>query len=141
MTTYPLASLGGARTNVLVPKEWVRAWLITDQDIRRDLDRRGTRIERAAGRMVRKRTGLLRSTIRKQPGNTATYPYIDVVAGNRKTRYLGFEHDGTAPHVIRPKRRKALRFQAGGVVVFATKVNHPGTQGSHFLTRALPYGA
>lgn len=33
---------------------------------------------------------------------------------------------GTAPHVIRPKNKKALRFTSGGSTIFAKRVNHPG---------------
>ena len=41
----------------------------------------------------------------------------------------------TRPHVIRPVRAKALRFVArDGTVVFAQKVNHPGTKGAHMLS-------
>ena len=41
---------------------------------------------------------------------------------------------GTRPHVIMPRKAKALRFTVGGEVVFATKVNHPGTTGHDFVS-------
>ncbi|NRA02835.1 MAG: HK97 gp10 family phage protein [Myxococcales bacterium] len=47
--------------------------------------------------------------------------------------------EGTAPHVIRPRHRKALRWPvAGGAngFAFAKSVNHPGTQGTFFLKKA-----
>lgn len=44
---------------------------------------------------------------------------------------------GTRPHVIRPRRAKALRFQAGGQTVFAQRVNHPGNAANDFLSQAL----
>lgn len=47
-----------------------------------------------------------------------------------------FVHWGTRPHVIRPKRKKALRWPAGGKFVFAGVVNHPGYKGDPWLTRA-----
>lgn len=34
----------------------------------------------------------------------------------------------TRPHVILPRNAKALRFMMGGRVVFAKKVNHPGSR-------------
>lgn len=37
-----------------------------------------------------------------------------------------YMEEGTAPHVIRPKNKKALRFTVGGSTIFAKKVNHPG---------------
>lgn len=44
--------------------------------------------------------------------------------GVRYGRYL---EDGTPPHIIRPKFKKALRFAGAGGFIFARKVNHPGT--------------
>jgi hypothetical protein len=106
--------------------------------LERDLDDRSRRVMAAARTLVRVRTGTLLTSIRREEGVGPLGRYIDIVAGiPGLTTYLGYEHDGTQPHVIRPRRRKALRFIAGGQVVFATRVNHPGTRGSHFLSRAL----
>ncbi|GAA2945984.1 MULTISPECIES: hypothetical protein [Streptomyces] len=44
---------------------------------------------------------------------------------------------GTRPHLIRPRRTKALRFQKNGRTVFAAVVRHPGTQANNFLAQAL----
>jgi hypothetical protein len=106
--------------------------------VERDLDNRSRRVLAAARTLVRVRTGTLLTSIRREEGIGTLGRYIDIVAGvPGLTDYLGYEHDGTVPHIIRPRRRTALRFIAGGQVVFAMKVNHPGTRGSHFLTRAL----
>ncbi|MGX1514042.1 hypothetical protein [Streptomyces collinus] len=51
-----------------------------------------------------------------------------------------FVLDGTKPHIIVPRRAKALRFEAGGSVVFAKRVRHPGTKANNFLARALRLG-
>ncbi|PWI06533.1 hypothetical protein DIZ27_32860 [Streptomyces sp. NWU339] len=51
-----------------------------------------------------------------------------------------FVLDGTRPHIIRPRRAKALRFETGGRVVFAKRVRHPGTRANPFLQRALRMG-
>ncbi|MFF1834244.1 hypothetical protein ACFVXE_08565 [Streptomyces sp. NPDC058231] len=48
--------------------------------------------------------------------------------------------DGTRPHIIRPRRAKALRFEVGGRVVYAAYVRHPGTKPNNFLKRALREG-
>ena len=65
------------------------------------------------------------------------------------------DEEGTRPHIIRPKRAKALRFQKGrympktnpggkfrgpgkvigGKTVFAKQVHHPGTKPRHFTRR------
>lgn len=52
------------------------------------------------------------------------------------TRYAAAVHDGTRRTVIRPRRRKALRFTVGGRVVFATRVVKPPTRGRPWLTDA-----
>lgn len=46
------------------------------------------------------------------------------------------EH-GTQPHVIRPRDAGALRFVAGGGVVFAGEVHHPGTAPQPFMGPAF----
>lgn len=51
-----------------------------------------------------------------------------------------FVLDGTRPHLIRPRRAKALRFEVGGEVVFTRLVRHPGTRPNPFLQRALRLG-
>jgi hypothetical protein len=105
----------------------------------RDLDRRMTKVQFGARRRVRVRSGLLLSTIRKQPGFSRAQVYVDLIAGKdaRTTPYTGVEEFGSAPHEIAVRRRKALRFIVHGRVVFRTRVRHPGTTGSHFLTESL----
>jgi hypothetical protein len=44
---------------------------------------------------------------------------------------------GTRPHIIRPRRARALRFEAGGRPVYARVVHHPGNAANDFLGRAL----
>lgn len=44
---------------------------------------------------------------------------------------------GTKAHVITPRRAKALAFMGKGGMVFAKKVNHPGTKPSPFLQPAM----
>lgn len=109
--------------------------------IRFDLIRRMTRVKFESRKLVRVRTGRLMSSIRLEEGRTKRSPWVQVTAGGRGIRYTMFEHDGTPPHVIRARRKKALRFVMDGQVVFRSKVNHPGTTGTLFLTMALPYAA
>lgn len=104
----------------------------------RELDRMQDLVLNQARHLVRVRTGTLLTSIRPEAGEDTMGPYRDIIAGvPGLTTYLGYEHDGTLPHVIFPSRRKFLRFISGGQVRFARKVNHPGTTGSFFLTRAL----
>ena len=39
-----------------------------------------------------------------------------------------FVENGTKPHIIRPTKGKFLAFSAGGKMVFARSVNHPGSK-------------
>lgn len=49
-----------------------------------------------------------------------------------------FVLQGTNPHKIYPRKPNGvLRFTAGGQVVFARYVNHPGTKPNNFLLKAL----
>jgi hypothetical protein len=104
----------------------------------RELDRLQQLVLDQARRLVRVRSGTLIASIRPESGIGPLGQYRDVVAGvPGLTTYLGYEHDGTEPHMIYPSRRKYLRFIQNGQVRFARKVHHPGTKGSYFLTRAL----
>lgn len=51
--------------------------------------------------------------------------------------YAPMVNGGTRPHIIRPRRAKALRFKVGGRTVYAKVVRHPGTRARPFLDRAL----
>lgn len=53
------------------------------------------------------------------------------------TPYAKFIENGTRPHVIVPRNAKALRFVVNGQVVFAKKVNHPGTRAYPAMGPAL----
>ena len=51
-------------------------------------------------------------------------------------KYAAAVHDGTGPHIIRPRKKKVLRFEVGGHIVFAKEVHHPGSRGRPFLRLA-----
>lgn len=119
-------------------------WLyITDPigPVRKDLVRRMTRVKFEARKLVRVRTGRLISSIRIEEGMNKRSPWVQVTAGGKGIKYAMYEHDGTPPHIIRARRKKALRFVMNGQVVFRKQVKHPGTTGTLFLTMALPYAA
>jgi hypothetical protein len=50
--------------------------------------------------------------------------------------YAPWVHDGTDPHWILPRAKKALRWTKNGNFVFAKKVWHPGTKPDKFLYEA-----
>ena len=101
---------------------------------RRAVDDFAGKVQRRARTLAPSRTGALRQSIRVR--RTLTFRGPSSVVGT-DLFYAPYVHDGTPPHVIRPRRARALRFTAGGRVVFAARVNHPGTKAGPFLDQAL----
>jgi hypothetical protein len=129
------ATYTGSRTDDAAIHELFRS---EDGPVGRELTRDAHIVLNAARSLVRVRTGRLRETGRTESGMSALGQYRDVVFGREGlTPYLGYELEGTTPHIIRPSRRKVLRFISGGRVIYSSRVFHPGTSGSHFLTRAM----
>lgn len=50
--------------------------------------------------------------------------------------YGVYVHEGTKPHAIVPREKKALRFVGRGGIAFASRVRHPGTEKDAFLYNA-----
>ena len=50
----------------------------------------------------------------------------------QKAPYAPFVVFGTRPHVIKPNKKKALRWAASGKFIFAKFVNHPGYVGDPY---------
>ena len=57
--------------------------------------------------------------------------------GDSQVSALGLIEFGTDAHEILPNQAKALRFTSGGTVVFAGRVQHPGTKANKFVERAM----
>lgn len=94
---------------------------------------------REAKELVPRKTGYLARSI--VPGSlTNTFAIVSATAG-----YAAYVELGTRPHVIRPKRKRVLawpangsarlsgRVRSGGSLVFARRVNHPGTRAKPYL--------
>jgi len=79
-------------------------------------------------------TGRLRASERLAYSLSGDRPSFKVTTN---VEYAPYVHDGTRPHVIRPRRRQALKFRVGGMTVFAKVVNHPGNRARPFFDRAL----
>lgn len=84
--------------------------------------------------LFRDRTGQLRGTI--DIIDKGAY-WKRVIAPAEHAKYI---EGGTKAHVIRPKRARFLRFYVGGNVVYARKVNHPGTAKRPFMENAARAG-
>jgi hypothetical protein len=84
----------------------------------------------------RDRTGSLRNSI-KPVGPVGSFGSGDLaVTLSAGAAHASFVEEGTPPHVIRPKHRKALRWPVAGGFLFAKVVRHPGTRATHFLADA-----
>jgi hypothetical protein len=119
-----------------------KTFVITDNDLSRNLDLRASRVQMGIRFRMRVRTGKLISTVRKHPGANAITQYVDILAGGKGANYVLIEELGSRPHVIQARRRKALRIPVGGGrVIFRRRVYHPGTTGTHAMTRSLPLAA
>jgi len=81
------------------------------------------------------RTGQLERSIDVKFNENSGIVYID----SQSAPHGPFVHEGTAPHDIFPKNKKALRWvpQGGGAFQFAMVVHHPGTKSDPFLFNAL----
>lgn len=92
------------------------------------------RAQQLAGVLVNVRTGRYRDGFQVKRNFTARGPGWQVF---NPVEYAPYIEEGTRPHVIRPKRAKALRFVVDGRVVYARIVHHPGTKAQHVLARAV----
>lgn len=95
-----------------------------------------TQILAVAKRNCPVRTGELRES-GKVDGVSGKGNYRAEGAVSFTAPYAVFVHEGTRPHVIRPRRARALRFEMDGRVIFAAHVNHPGTAPNPFLANAV----
>lgn len=135
-------SIAGRPTSIDFDPGQPKMFLMTDQDLGRNLEKRASRVQMGMRFRVRVRTGKLLSSTRKHPGVSASGQYVDILAGGRGANYVMIEEEGSRPHMIAARRRKMLRIPVGGgAVIFRRKVRHPGTTGTHFMTRSLPLAA
>lgn len=91
----------------------------------------GLEIATGARAMAGVRTGNLKRSIHVRQGIKSRSQYV-VVSADSEHAYD--HHEGTHRHMIYPHVGRVLRFNVGGVTVYAQKVNHPGTKPNPFLT-------
>lgn len=75
----------------------------------------------------------LRDTIVKRFVTGPEGPSVWVGSSHPRAR---LHHDGTQPHVIVPRKGRVLRFVVNGQVVYARRVQHPGTDPNPYLIDA-----
>lgn len=78
-------------------------------------------------------TGRLRASGRMRIGEGPRGPQGVV---EYPVNYAAAVHDGSRPHTIRARKKKALAFKVGGRTVLVKSVRHPGAQGRPFLRMA-----
>ena len=82
-----------------------------------------------AKRYVPKRTGKTAASIRRKNASMKKATVQAVYTAQILSK-------GSQPHVIRPRKARAMKFSTGGAPVFAKKVNHRGHKGNDFARRA-----
>lgn len=93
------------------------------------------RIANQARTDVPVRTGNLGRTI-GEGAISISGPYTTTGSVHATAKYAAPVHEGSRPHLIRPRNAKALRFVVGGRTVFAQLVHHPGGKARPFLRNA-----
>ncbi|MGW1989572.1 hypothetical protein [Embleya sp. NPDC001921] len=101
-----------------------------------------------ARRLAERTARTARIAEREAPGHMGEFISWKVLEGPRGLEGViicdhpatNFVLDGTRPHIIRPRRAKALRFVVDGEVVYSAIVRHPGTRPNNFFARALREG-
>lgn len=101
-----------------------------DAECQKFLVSRARRVQRNARRLAPGRMG-------RQVNAVIVGKHVRVESNHPATMFV---IRGTRKHIIRPRYRKALRFQIRGRTVFAKIVHHPGTKANDFLTKALRMG-
>ena len=97
-----------------------------------NMERRVRRVEAEA---IRRAPGGMKARIRAQIRRTGTGDFQGVIKVDHPAAL--YVLNGTRPHRIVPRTKKALRFTVGGQVVYATLVNHPGSKPNNFLKEEL----
>ena len=93
------------------------------------------RVRRVEAEAIRRAPGGMKARIRAQIRRTGTGDFQGVIKVDHPAAL--YVLNGTRPHRIVPRTKKALRFTVGGQVVYATLVNHPGNKPNNFLKEAL----
>ncbi len=104
-------------------------------EYKKSLERVAAHVTREAQRRApvgkHKGGGNLRQSIKYAPLGQSAF----IVQVNAK--YGIYVEKGTKPHVIVPRRKKALAFTVGGKKVVTKRVNHPGTKAQPFFEPAV----
>lgn len=94
------------------------------------------RVRRAEAEAIRGAPGTMGTTIRAQIRRGTGGEFQGVISVRHPAAI--YVVNGTRPHMIYPRKQGGvLRFTAGGRIVYARYVSHPGTKRNDFLRQAL----
>lgn len=97
--------------------------------------KKGTQaVQREAKQRAPKKTGKLRKSIKKQFSVTKLEGRV-----YSNLSYAHLVEFGYRPHIVKPKTRKAMRFEAGGETAFAKRSQIPKYTGKPFMEPAYKY--
>ena len=100
------------------------------------LKQRGAALRVLASRQVGTKTYRLKRSITSILKTNSSGELMVQVGSDSPIAFI--HHNGTKPHTIKPRFKRALRFQQHGKIVFASVVKHPGTKPNKYLTDNLP---
>jgi hypothetical protein len=103
-------------------------------DVGKYLHRKGLLIKAAAQRQVGVQTGALRQSIHMRHLKDTRGQYVRI---GSPLSYAYMHHEGTRPHLIKPKNSQVLRFYTKGQLVITHLVRHPGTKPNRYLSDNL----
>ena len=115
---------GEVVARALEPMRW---FIMMDRTMRRLVDETVAEYQRLAPR----RTGRLATSL------WTTSPRWGRWIIRVNAPYSAIVEFGSRPHMIYPRHARALRFERGGQVIFASRVRHPGTRGLYVAKRAI----
>lgn len=78
--------------------------------------------------------GVLRNSHYTEPPKVSGHKVLGYVGNS--AYYASYVHDGTQPHVIRPRNARVLAWGGDPPTVFARVVHHPGTAPRPWLANA-----
>ena len=99
-----------------------------EEAIKKLIERLADYAEEEMKRRAPVKTGRLKHSIRKR----VDLINLEAEVGP-EVSYGVYVEFGIRPHIIRPVRARALRFEATGEIVFARLVRHPGTKPKPFI--------
>ena len=99
-------------------------------EIGRDLNKRARKVLDAARAQVGVDTGKLKASLALTRGRNVRGQFVMV---GSKLNHALMHHEGTRPHIVTPTRSQVMVFNKGGQVIYATRVNHPGTKPNRYL--------